>query len=218
MFFFEKKNQKTFTTAMRGAATPCFSRRTPQVVKVFCFFFSKKKSYPFLLLLAAAGPRYTPAGELIPPADYREWVFLGSGLDMSYTASPAMAGMSMFDNVFAEPSAWQAFKHNGHWPDQTMLVMEVRGADSHGSINKHGQFQADQMGAEIHVRDQARFKGGWGFFFLDGAGPAKLIDYGAGCYACHQKNAAVDTTFVQFYPTAKSIAMSLGTYPKLPEP
>ena len=173
---------------------------------------------PVLLLLAAAGPHYTPSGDLIPPADYRDWIYLSSGLDMSYSADPAMAGMSMFDNVFAEPTAWQGFKRTGHWPDQTMLVMEVRGATSHGSINRHGQFQADKMGEEIHVRDQARFKGGWAFFSLDGAGAARLVDFGASCYACHQKNGAVDTSFVQFYPTAKAIAASLGTFPEIAGP
>jgi len=38
MFFFEKKNQKTF---LRGREPR--DRRGPQGVKVFCFFFSKKK-------------------------------------------------------------------------------------------------------------------------------------------------------------------------------
>jgi hypothetical protein len=45
-FFFEKKNQKTFS---HGSATP--ATRT-QVSKVFCFFFSRKKF--FLALLSAA--------------------------------------------------------------------------------------------------------------------------------------------------------------------
>jgi hypothetical protein len=39
MFFFEKKNQKTFACAV--ADSPL---RRAQVVKVFCFFFSKKKA------------------------------------------------------------------------------------------------------------------------------------------------------------------------------
>ncbi len=68
------------------------------------------------------------------------------------------------------------------------------------------------MGAEAHVRDEARFKGGWGFFSFDTAGtPAAEIPHGATCYACHQQHAAVDTTFVQFYPTLLPIATKLGT-------
>jgi hypothetical protein len=161
----------------------------------------------------AIGPRYTAQGALIPPAGYREWVFLSSGLDMSYNDAPAMMGHSMFDNVFVDPTAWATFKRTGHWPDKTIFVMEVRGANSKGSINKKGLYQTeDQMGTEVHVRDESRFTGGWGFFVLDGAGPATLLPSAAECYACHRAHGAVDTTFTQFYPTAKPIAVKAGTY------
>jgi hypothetical protein len=42
MFFFEKKNQKTFATWVCGAAGAAQARSG---AKVFCFFFSKKKSF-----------------------------------------------------------------------------------------------------------------------------------------------------------------------------
>ena len=176
-----------------------------------------KRLAPVLLLLMGAadpagGPHYTPEGELIPPADYREWVYLSSGIDMSYSDAPAMAGKSMSDNVFVDPAAWRAFKQTGHWPDKSMFVLEIRGANSKGSIIQRGQYQTDALGVEMHVRDEARFKGGWGFFALDGGKPARQIPYEAPCYACHQAHAAVDTTFTQFYPTAKPIAVKAGTY------
>ena len=177
-----------------------------------------KVAAPFLLLLLGAAdqagaPAYTASGELIPPADYREWVYLSTGLDMSYTDAPAMMGHSMFDNVFVDPASWRAFKQTGHWPDKTEFVLEARGAGSKGSINKHGQYQTEElMGAEVHVRDEARFKGGWGFFALNGSAPAKQIPYQAQCYACHLAHGAVDTSFTQFYPTAKPIAVKAGTY------
>jgi uncharacterized lipoprotein YmbA len=41
MFFFEKKNQKTFTSL--NSLSP--ERPKPKVSKVFCFFFSKKKTF-----------------------------------------------------------------------------------------------------------------------------------------------------------------------------
>jgi hypothetical protein len=162
---------------------------------------------------AAAAPVYDAQGRLVPPADYREWVYLSTGLDMSYTEGGAMAGHSMFDNVFVDPVAWTAFKATGHWPDKTVFVLEVREAAAHGSINKTGQFQtATVMGLEAHVRDEARFAGGWAFFPLTGGGPAAQLPYTAECYACHQAHGAVDTTFTQFYPTAKPIALKAGTY------
>jgi Cytochrome P460 len=158
------------------------------------------------------GPQYDAQGRLILPPDYREWVFLSSGLDMSYSERPAMASGHMFDNVFAPRAAYEAFKRTGVWPDRTVLMLENRGAASKGSINRLGQFQTGEvMGLEAHVKDTSRFKGGWGFFGFDGEKPAAQIPYAAACYACHQAHAAADTTFVQFYPTLLPVATRLGT-------
>jgi Cytochrome P460 len=170
-----------------------------------------------MLLMAAAdetgGPDYTSDGALIMPADYREWVFLSAGLDMSYSDAPAIAGHSMFDNVFVDRASWQRFKATGHWPDRTMLVLEQRGATTRGSINKRGKYQTDErMAVEIHVRDESRFKGGWAFFVIDGDSRGQQVPYAAACYSCHLQHGAVDTTFAQFYPTAKAIAKEAGTF------
>ena len=109
------------------------------------------------------GPTYTADGKLKYPVNYREWVFLSSGIDMSYTARAT--GHSMFDNVFAEPSAYREFMRTGTWPDGTQLLLEVRGAAERGSINQHGKFQTDEiMGTEVHVKDVKRYQG-------QGAGP-----------------------------------------------
>ncbi len=177
-----------------------------------------KISAPLLLVLAAAaneppGLRYTAGGARVFPADYREWVFLSSGLDMSYTEDASMADHSVFDNVFVDPASWVAFKKSGHWPDRTIFAMENRSAATHGSINKKGSYQTENlMGVEFHVRDESRFKGGWGFFASSGSAPATLLPPSAACYSCHQAHGAVDTTFTQFYPTAKPIAVRENTY------
>jgi hypothetical protein len=158
-----------------------------------------------------AGPAYESDGRLRFPAKYREWIFLSSGLDMSYSERGG-ADHSMFDNVFAEPTAYREFVRTGRWPDGTLLLLEARGATSKGSINQHGKFQnGDVMGVEVHVKDTTRFDGGWAFFSFDSPGPAKRIPATADCYSCHQQHAAVDTTFVQFYPTLMSIATLKGT-------
>lgn len=159
-----------------------------------------------------AGPVYTEDGRLKLPQNYREWVFLSSGLDMSYSDTNGMSMHSMFDNVFAEPSAYRQFVRTGTWPDGTALVLESRVAAEKGSINKHGKFQAGEvMGIEVHVKDAKRFQGGWAFFSFSGAGPAQMIPMSADCYSCHQQHAAVDTTFVQFYPTLLDIAAAKRT-------
>lgn len=160
---------------------------------------------------ASDGPNYTVDGQLKMPERYREWVFLTSGVDMSYSPNAAMAGHSMFDNVFVNLAAYRVFQQTGTWPDKTTLVLETRGAEGPTSINKRGHSQSQQvMGMEVHVKD-ARLKNGWGFYEFDGPRSAKLIERPANCYQCHESHGAVDTTFVQFYPTLLGLAKTKGT-------
>ena len=161
---------------------------------------------------ASLAASYTEDGKLRMPSDYREWIFLSSGLDMSYSESPSMADHSMFDNVFADPASYRSFVRTGRWPEGTMLLMETRGASEKGSINRHGRYQAGGvMGVEVHVKDSKRFAGGWAFFGFEGAEPAKARPASEACYSCHLEHGAVDTTFVQFYPTLLEIATQKGT-------
>lgn len=156
-------------------------------------------------------PLYTSDGRLVFPADYREWIYLTTGMDMDYNPDPAMAGHSMFDNVFVNPEACKVFVATGTWPNGTMLVLEGRMAANKGSINKAGHYQTnDVMMRSAHVKD-ARLAGGWAFFAEDEGKPSKQIPKEAVCYSCHEEHAAVDTTFVQFYPTLLEIAKKKGT-------
>jgi hypothetical protein len=161
-----------------------------------------------------AAPAYTKDSEMLPPANYREWIYLTSGMDMSYTPKAMdMGGMSMFDNVFVNPEAYRSFLATGTWPDKTVMILEAREARSKGSINQKGHFQGGGvMDFEVHVKDEARFPGKWGFFSFDAPGKnGTLIPQGAPCYKCHAEHAAVDTTFVQFYPTLLPVAREKGT-------
>jgi hypothetical protein len=169
------------------------------------------RSAPSAQAAPSDSPAYAANGDMLPIADYREWIYLSSGIDMSYTANPA--GMTMFDNVFVNPSAYRSFLATGTWPDKTVFALETREAASKGSINQHGHFQgASVMGFEVHIKDSARFKGGWAFFdFQSPTSNGKLIPSVASCYTCHQAHGAVDTTFVQFYPTLLPIAQQKKT-------
>ena len=176
-----------------------------------------------LLLLSAAvmlnsatpprtGPEYTSDAQLKLPADYRQWVYLTTGFDMSYSPTAMQMEHHMFDNVFVNQEAYNAFVQNGTWPDKTMLVLEGRMAEGKGSINQRGNYQgAEVMGIEVHVKDEARFPGKWAFFIFDSAKTAKMVGTDMACYSCHAEHAAVDTTFVQFYPTLLPIAKNKGT-------
>jgi hypothetical protein len=156
-------------------------------------------------------PQFTPEGQLKRPIDYRDWVYLTSGLDMSYSSEGA-PDHHMFDNVFVNPGAYRTFLKTGTWPDGTMLLIEARAGASKGSINKRGAFQTTEvMGLEVHVKDSKRFEGSWAFFGFDDAATAKMIPQTEQCYSCHAAHAAVDTTFVQFYPTLIDTATAKGT-------
>ena len=93
---------------------------------------------PLLMLLGAtqglAMPKYTAAGELIAPLDYRDWIFLTSGVNMNYSDRPSGMGHDMVDNVFVDPASWRAFKTTGRWPNGTTFVKEARIGSSNGSI------------------------------------------------------------------------------------
>ena len=148
-------------------------------------------------------PAYTTDGSLVAPTNYREWIFLTSGIDMSYfsTKDP---DHHMFDNVFVNPTSYRAFLATGTWPDGTTFMLENRGAANPISINKRGRTQTTEvMGNEIHVKDHGK----WLFYDqAAGAGTAKVFAPTANCYSCHEAHAAADTTFVQFYPTLLPIA------------
>jgi hypothetical protein len=159
-----------------------------------------------------AGPAYTSDGQMKAPEHYREWVYLTTGFDMSYNPSAQATEHHTFDNVFVNPESYKAFLETGTWPDKTVLVLEVRGAEGKGSINQRGNFQSTEItGLEVHVKDSARFPGKWAFFGFGNSKTAKMIPLSTNCYSCHADHAAVDTTFVQFYPTLLPIAKSKGT-------
>ena len=149
--------------------------------------------------------------QMAVPADYRQWVFLTSSLDLNYNTA-ATPSHHMLDNVFVDPASYQAFLKTGTWPDKTILIKENRMAESAGTLSKRGQFQVGVMDLEIHVKDAARFPGKWAFFKSDdGSAPARLRPQSDACYSCHQDHGAVDTTFVQFYPTLFPVAKQKGT-------
>lgn len=168
-----------------------------------------------LLAQQAAPVRSTPVqyskdGKLLLPADYREWVFLSSGIGMRYTDG-AMPDNPPFENVFVNPEAYRGFLKTGVWPDKTVLVLEIRKSESKLSINKSGRVQTTGGVGEIHVKDASR--GGWAFYgFNNGAREGTLFPKTADCYSCHQQKGSVDTTFLQFYPTLVDVAKAKGTF------
>ena len=165
-----------------------------------------------------AAPAFTSAGQLVRPLDYRSWVFVTSGLGMTYgPAKPADGQPPLFDNVFVTRDAYNEFLRSGTWPDKTMFILEGRRAEANVSINNGGHTQGGLAFMEAAVKDTARFKntGGWGYFSFDSRNglveSVAAMPPTASCYACHSANTAVDNTFVQFYPELFAVAKAKGT-------
>jgi len=172
------------------------------------------------------GAAFAASGAVMRPTEYREWVYVTSGLGMSYapeaqqaTAPPpgSTARPPVFDNVFVNRQSYRAFLQSGRWPDGTMFILELRRGERHVSIDTGGQTQGSVLGIEAAVKDSSRYAatGGWAYF---GFGrPDSLAESAmpnpptASCYACHREHTAVENTFVQFYPTLLDEARRFGT-------
>lgn len=170
---------------------------------------------------AGDGPRYANGNNLLQPTDYREWTFLGAGLGMTYQPPAGAAAAEsqpapQFTNVFVNPSSYRSFMRTGVWPDRTVFVLEIRSSGSEASINNAGRFQTGLAALEAEVKD-SRFPDGWAYFNFGQAGslvkeaPPLAGRAVAQCVECHVKHAAVERTFVQFYPTLMEVARQKGT-------
>lgn len=155
-------------------------------------------------------PQYSATGKLVLPRDYREWIYLSSGLGMEYKADGKPG--TEFTNVFVKPSAYRAFVATGRWPDRTVLVLEERASATRGSINHGGHYQSALSSLAASVKDVKRFPKKWAYFSFNHGTEPVPANPPARCFQCHNTNGAVDNTFVQFYPTLKPLAEKYGTY------
>ena len=159
----------------------------------------------------ATGPAYTAEGKLVQPTDFRTWVHLGTSLGLQYTTGVSTGRPPSFENVYVNPESWREFEKTGKWPDKTVFVLEVRASTNKGSFAHGGQYQGEVTGTEVEVKD-SRFPEGWAWFeFPGGASEGRKFETSAGCLACHTSNAAVEKTFVQFYPAALEVARAKKT-------
>jgi hypothetical protein len=161
---------------------------------------------------AMPGPQFTADGKLMRPEGYRRWVYVSSGYGMSYSQK-ADDSMQMFTNVFALPASYDYYLEHGNWPDKTMFVLELYGSTSQGSINKHGQYQTGFMGLDVEVKDEKRFPDKWAYFGFDASEKTASAQTPSknDCWNCHEANAAVEHSFVQFYPELLKVAKEKGT-------
>jgi hypothetical protein len=148
-------------------------------------------------------PIYNADGKLALPENYREWVFLSSGFGMNY--SNGGGSHPMFTNVYVSPAAYQGFKSNGKWPNGSQFIVEIY-SPAQGNISKSGYFQDQMKGLDVEVKDSSQ-KNEWSYYNFNPAQKTAEALGGGACNTCHSEHAAVEHTFVQFYPTLLSFAL-----------
>jgi cytochrome P460 len=152
-------------------------------------------------------PRYAADGALVRPEGYREWMFVGSNLNMGYVEG-APPAEDRFHNIFIQREAYQQFARTGTFPDKTMLVMEVFRAGGNASINKRGKFEDEFLGIEVALKDESKLAEKWGYFnFIGGDGKplAQSKPFAKDkCWSCHNQHGQVDNVFAQFYPVLRA--------------
>jgi len=65
----------------------------------------------------------------------------------------------------------------------------------------------------VEVKDASRFPDKWAYFGFDSTEPSSEATSPSknACWTCHDQNAAVEHTFVQFYPSLLAIAKEKKT-------
>jgi len=153
-------------------------------------------------------PKFVDDNQLIRPEGFREWMFVGSNLNMGYSEGPPPAE-SRFHNIYIQQESYRQFAATGKFPDKTVLVMEVIAAGTNASINKKGQFEDKAIGIEVTVKDEKRFPEKWAYFNFIGKGGTALAQAKPfakeACWKCHNEHAAVDNVFLQFYPVLRDV-------------
>ncbi|PYP88644.1 MAG: cytochrome P460 [Blastocatellia bacterium AA13] len=144
---------------------------------------------------------------MLRPEGYREWVFVGSSTGLSYLPNAPADGESKREDikhVYIDPFAYREFSRTGKFPEGTVMILEVARAATKNEPGLQGSFAGEYIALEASVKDSKRFPGGWAYFsFTERGGKsvakAKPFPEGA-CLSCHQKKAATDHVFTQFYP------------------
>src|ERR1700680_1018065 len=129
------------------------------------------------------------------------------------TLMPEVTASRRSPTSSSPPPRTSIFSFNGNWPDKTMFVLEIYGSSSTGSINQHRSFQKSFQGLDVEVKDDARFPDKWAYFGFDAEekSASATTPTKNECWKCHEQNAAVEHSFVQFYPELLKVARGRGT-------
>ena len=145
-------------------------------------------------------------GELIRPAGWREWVFVGSPLTPN-SLNGGAASFPEFHSVYIDPESWAHWKKTGTFREGTMFAKELTLVGDTAATSGIGFFNGDLQGFEIAHKDTEKYSAetdGWAYYSFGHkpepyASSASAMPV-ANCAACHTASAADDMVFTQYYP------------------
>ena len=70
------------------------------------------------------GAEYNGRGELLRPADHREWIFVGAPVTPN-DLNDGQAAFPEFHNVYIDPAGFAAYKKTGRFADGTVILKEL---------------------------------------------------------------------------------------------
>lgn len=160
-----------------------------------------------------AMPRYDADRSLELPADYRQWVLIGSAIGLSYAEGGR--GSQMFHATLMEPSAYRHFAETGEFREGTMFALILQGLGANATPARQGQFATAVQAVEMAVKDTTRVPEGWAYYDFGGALAGGLRSAAAPqpkarCYDCHAEHAARDHVFTQFYGLLGDVTPAAG--------
>lgn len=148
---------------------------------------------------------FTKDGELVRPAGWREWIFVGSPLT-PHSLNGGAASFPEFHSVYIDPKSWEHWKKTGTFRDGTMFAKELTLVGATAATSGIGFFNGDLQGFEIAHKDTKKYSAetdGWAYYSF-GHQPEPYNDTTvamptAACAACHTASAADDMVFTQYY-------------------
>ncbi len=153
-----------------------------------------------LAAAAFAGPAYDADGKIIIPENMDRWPTVGTTYALSYEGD----GGTTLNSVRLDPESYEAYVKTGKFPVGAVFALEVRTPLTEVAPAKGGKTQGAVVGRSLHVKDEKGGPGTWTFYgYGAGAKSGPAIARSQACYSCHEEHAAVDTTFMQYYPTLK---------------
>ena len=144
----------------------------------------------------------------VPDVDFRrDWTALGT-----WSVAGGDEGAAGLHVVYTQPEAVAAYRDSGVFPDGTILIKELFGAETAqmttGTISRaaavEGWFVMVKDAAGRYAENPLWGDGwGWALFDADNTTDTVTTDYETDCMACHIPAQQTDWVFVEGYPALR---------------